>query len=145
MKKKIKLIIEIAIFVIILCIITVVYYFSQNQTADTTEAASVGIVDVNDKNFETEVLNSEKPVVAEFSSKSCPPCVAMLTTLIDIAKNNSDIKIVTIDTDSKKSSELTEKYEVSATPTLIIFDNGKKKNTIVGATGEKEIMNALGK
>lgn len=145
MNKKVKLIIEMVIFVGILCAITGFYYFSQSSSEEPEEAASVGIIKIDDNNFEEEILNSKKPVVLEFTSNSCPPCVAMLTTLIDIAKNNKDIQIATVDMDDDSSSELIEKYEISATPTLIIFENGKVKDTLVGAVGESQIMAALGK
>lgn len=144
MNKKAKLIIEMVIFVGILCAITGFYYFSQSNTPKE-EPADVGIIKIDDNNFEEKILNSKKPIVLEFTSNSCPPCVAMLTTLIDIAKNNKDIQIATVDMDDDSSSELIKKYEISATPTLIIFENGKVKDTLVGAAGEDKIMTALGK
>ena len=128
-----------------MCAITCIYYFNNNSKEEEEESVDVGIVSVTDDNFSKEVLNSNKPVVLEFTSKSCPPCVAMLTTLIDIAKNNNNIKVGTVDIDSDKSENLTTDYEVSATPTLIIFENGKVKNTLVGAVDEDKIMEALGK
>ena len=69
----------------------------------------------------------------------------MLTTLIDIAKNNENIKIGTVDMDDSANKEIIEKYEISATPTLIIFENGKVKETLVGAVNEDKIMDVLGK
>lgn len=142
MNKKVKLIIEIIIFILVLCAITFIYYFNNSNKE---ESASVSITSVTDENFEKEVLNSDKPVILEFTSKTCPPCVAMLTTLIDIAKNNDDIKVATLDIDSDETKNTTDEYEVSATPTLIIFENGKVKDTLVGAIGEDKIMEAIGK
>ena len=144
MNKKVKLIIEMVVFVGILCAITGFYYFSQTNKPKE-QPAGVGIIKVDDSNFEDKILNSKKPVVLEFTSNSCPPCVAMLTTLIDIAKNNKDIQIATVDMDDDDSAEIIKKYEISATPTLIIFDNGKVQDTLVGAVGESQIMEALGK
>lgn len=145
MNKKVKLVIEIVIFIVILCALTGFYYFSQSSSEEQEEAANVGIVKVTDENFSEEVLKADKPVVLEFTSKSCPPCVAMLTTLIDIAKNNEDIKIGTIDMDDSANEEIITEYEISATPTLIIFEDGKVKETLVGAVNEDKIMDALGK
>ena len=145
MNKKVKLIIEIVLFIGVLCALTFFYYFSQSSSEEPEAAANVGIIKVTDENFEEEVLKSDKPVVLEFTSKSCPPCVAMLTTLIDIAKNNGDIKIATVDMDDSTNEQIVTKYEVSATPTLIIFENGEVKNTLVGAVNENQILEALGK
>ena len=140
MKKKVTLIIEIIVFILALCGLTCAYYFSNNTEEVEEEPASVGITEVNNDNFKEEVLDSKKPVILEFSSKSCPPCVAMLTTLIDIAKNNKDIKVVTVDIDDKNSTKIAEDYEISATPTIMVFDGGEAKGTLVGAVNEDKIM-----
>lgn len=145
MKKKVTLIIEIIVFILALCGLTCAYYFSNNTEEVEEEPASVGITEVNNDNFKEEVLDSKKPVILEFSSKSCPPCVAMLTTLIDIAKNNKDIKVVTVDIDDKNSTKIAEDYEISATPTIMVFDVGEAKGTLVGAVNEDKIMDLLRK
>lgn len=107
------------------------------------KAKSVGIVKVTNSNFEEEVLNADKPVILDFSSNSCPPCVAMLTTLIDIAKNNDNIKVATINVDSKDSSDIIDEYPIEGTPTIMIFDQGEVKSTLVGAVSEDKILNEL--
>ena len=144
MNKKVKLIIEIIIFIAILGIITGIYYFSSSNKEELeAEAGSVGVVKITDENFSQEILNSEQPVILEFSSNSCPPCVAMLTTLIDIAKNNKDIKVATINIDEEGTEDTVSKYEVSATPTIIIFKDGKDISTLVGAISEDKIMSEV--
>lgn len=103
MNKKVKLIIEIVIFIVVLCGITGIYYFGNvNKKQNEEEAISVGIIKVTDENFNTEVLESDKPVIVEFTSNSCPPCVSLLPTLINIAKNNKDVKVATMNIDAKK-------------------------------------------
>ena len=129
-KKKISVIVEIVIFLAILGGITFFYYFSGNDKKSAEEFSKVGIIKVNDENFEAEVLKSDKPVVLEFSSNMCPPCLTMVPTLISIAKNNQDIKTA-------------EKYEVEATPTIMILKDGEVVKTFVGATTEATIMQEL--
>lgn len=143
MNKKIKLVIEIVIFVLVLGIIGAVYYYNVNKKEVIKEAGSVGIVKITDSNFEEEVLNSDKTVILDFSSNSCPPCVAMLTTLIDIAKNNQDVKVATINIDEEGTEDTVSKYEVSATPTIIIFKDGRDIKTLVGAVDEDKIMSEV--
>lgn len=146
MNKKVKLIIEIAVFVVILGVIAGIYYFSTNSTNKKEvgeESVSVGVVKVTDDNFEEEIINSDKPVILEFSSNSCPPCVAMLTTLVDIAKNNKDVKVATLNTDSKDSEEVLDKYPIDATPTIMIFKDGKAISTLVGAVDKVTILSEL--
>ena len=146
MNKKVKLIIVIAVFVVILGVIAGIYYFSTNSTNKKEvgeESVSVGVVKVTDDNFEEEIINSDKPVILEFSSNSCPPCVAMLTTLVDIAKNNKDVKVATLNTDSKDSEEVLDKYPIDATPTIMIFKDGKAISTLVGAVDKDTILSEL--
>lgn len=144
MNKKIKLIIEIIIFIAILGIITGIYYFSSSNKEELeAEAGSVGVVKITDENFSQEILNSEQPVILEFSSNSCPPCVAMLTTLIDIAKNNKDLKVATINVDAKECADTMARYQVDGTPTLMIFEDGEVTSTLVGAVDKDTIMAEL--
>lgn len=141
-KKKIGLLIEIGIFIGILGVITFFYYFSgSKETKDETN--EVGIIKITDENFKEEVLDSGVPVVLEFSSNMCPPCLTMVPTLISIAKNNEDIKVATInisDDDTKKTSE---EYMVSATPTIMVFKDGEVIESFIGATSEETIMDAI--
>ncbi len=144
MNKKVKLIIEIIIFIAILGIITGIYYFSSSNKEELeAEAGSVGVVKITDENFSQEILNSEQPVILEFSSNSCPPCVAMLTTLIDIAKNNKDLKVATINVDAKECADTMARYQVDGTPTLMIFEDGEVTSTLVGAVDKDTIMAEL--
>lgn len=144
MSKKVKLIIEIVIFVCMLGIIGCVYYMNIGNKEEVLEdAVSVGVVKITDENFEEEVLKSDKPVILDFSSNSCPPCVAMLTTLIDIAKNNKDIKVATLNVDSKECENIIKEYTVDATPTIMIFKDGEVTSTLVGAVGEEKIMSEV--
>ena len=146
MNKKVKLIIEIIMFFMVIGGIAGIYYFSTNNTNKEEveeESVSVGVVKVTDENFEEEILKSEQPVILEFSSNSCPPCVAMLTTLVDIAKNHKELKVATLNVDSKDCEEVLDEYSADATPTIMIFKNGKVISTLVGAVSEDAIMNEL--
>lgn len=139
-KKKISVIVEVVVFILVLASITFFYYFSGKDNSAKEETKSVGIIDVNDENFEAEVLNSDKVVVLEFSSNMCPPCLTMVPTLISIAKNNPDIKVVTLNTSNDDAKKTAEKYEVEATPTIMILKDGEVVKTFIGATSEDTIM-----
>lgn len=139
-KKKIMVIVEILVFIAVLGGITFFYYFGGKEKTSEEEASKVGIIKVNDENFETEVLKSEKVVVLEFSSNMCPPCLTMVPTLISIAKNNQDVKVVTLNTSDEDAKKTAEKYNVEATPTIMILKNGEIIKTFIGATNEDTIM-----
>lgn len=140
-KDKIKLIIEIIIFICILCAITFVYYFGGKET-ETEEEGEVKIVKITDDNFDEEVLNSEKPVILEFSSNSCPPCITMLSTMINIAKNNEDIKVASVNSE-ENSDNLLKEFNIEAYPTIIIFKDGEIKKTFLGVTSEETLLNEV--
>ena len=143
MSKKVKLIIEIVIFVCILGLIGSFYYVNMSNEEVLEDAVSVGVVKITDENFEKEVLKSDKPVILDFSSNSCPPCVAMMTTLIDIAKNNKDVKVATLNVDSKECEDIIKEYPADATPTIMIFKNGEVTSTLVGAVNGEKIMSEV--
>lgn len=143
MSKKVKLIIEIVIFVCILGVIGSFYYVNMSNEEVLEDAVSVGVVKITDENFEKEVLKSDKPVILDFSSNSCPPCVAMMTTLIDIAKNNKDVKVATLNVDSKECEDIIKEYPADATPTIMIFKNGEVTSTLVGAVNGEKIMSEV--
>jgi len=127
-KKKIGLIIEISIFILVLGTITFLYYFTNNKN-DIEETSEVNILKITDENFQEEVLNSKVPVILEFSSNMCPPCLTMVPTLINTSDDNT-----------KKTSE---EYNINATPTIMVFKDGAIIETFIGATSEEKIMSVI--
>lgn len=142
-KKKISIIVEVVIFLGILGIITFAYYYNSNIKKNEEEAEKVGIIKVTDENFDNEVLNSDKTVILEFSSNMCPPCLTMVPTLISIAKNNPDLKVVTMNTSDDDTKNTKEKYEIDATPTILIIKDGVVIKTFLGVTKEETIINEI--
>lgn len=103
----------------------------------------IKIVKVNDSNFESEILNSKKPVILEISSTSCPPCLIMIPTLISIAKNYSDIKIASVGIDEPGIERIKASLPIQAFPTFFLIKDGKIVNKLVGAVKEEELLAAL--
>lgn len=146
MKKKIGLIIGIILFVGGLVAITIVYNGgNKDQDELVEEAVNLGIIKVTDENYEEEVLNSDKVVVLDFYENMCPPCTSMIPTIINISKSSDDVKVVMINMSDDNTSKLVKKYEVSASPTIIIVKDGVTKETFVGATSEENIMAVINK
>lgn len=139
-KDKIKLIIEIVLFIGALGGITFFYYFGDDKEPVEEKVSDVKLVKVTEDNFKEEVLKSEKSVVLEFSSNSCPPCITMISTMINIAKNNPDIKVASVNSDEDHTSKILEDYEISAFPTILIFKDGEVVKSFVGVTSEEAIL-----
>lgn len=113
------------------------YSFAGNSDED------IKIVKINDSNFEKEILQSDKSIILEFSSTSCPPCLIMIPTLISIAKNYSDIKVASVGIDEPGIEKIKATFPIQAFPTFFLIKNGKVVNRLVGAVKEDELLTAL--
>jgi thioredoxin 1 len=105
-------------------------------------AASKNVVEFNDSNFETEVLQSEQPVLVDFWAEWCMPCRMLAPTIDKIAEAYvGKVKVGKLDTDSNR--EVAMKYQISAIPTVILFKNGQVAQKFVGLKQEKEFKEAI--
>lgn len=100
------------------------------------------IVEILENEFETEVLEADKPVLADFWASWCMPCKMQGEVLKEIAPDlNGKVKIVKINVDESES--LAVKYGVSAIPTLIVFVGGEAKEQVVGLSSKKDLSELL--
>lgn len=96
---------------------------------------------INQENFETEVLGHEGVVVVDFFASWCGPCKMLGPVLEDTAEEMQNVKIVKVDID--ENNELAKKYSVQSVPTLKIFKNGVEALTKVGFQPKKALTNAI--
>ena len=90
----------------------------------------MAVIEVTKDNFEKEVLKSEIPVLVDFNASWCGPCKSMRPLLDELAENNTNYKIVSVDIDEE--DELVEEYEVASIPCLVVFKDGKETNRNIG-------------
>ncbi len=98
-------------------------------------------ISVNKKNFNQEVLNSDKPVLMDFWAPWCGPCRMVVPLVEEIAKERSDIKVVKINVDEEQ--ELAMQFGVMSIPTLVVMKNGKIANQVTGARPKAQILAML--
>lgn len=100
--------------------------------------------DVTQANFQSEVLNNDKPVLVDFWATWCGPC-KMLAPVVEkvAAANAGKAKFVKLDTDQNPS--LAGQYQVSGIPCLILFKGGQPVDRIVGYVPENVISSMLAK
>ena len=95
-----------------------------------------------DDNFDSEVLKSDKPVLIDFWAVWCGPC-RMIAPIVEELANEFDgkIKIGKLDVDENQGVSI--KYGVRSIPTLLIFKDGKVKDTVIGAVPKSHLVQRL--
>ena len=100
------------------------------------------IKEINDDDFQEEVLNSEVPVLVDFWAPWCGPCKILSPTLEEISTENREkIKIIKINIDENQL--IAGRYGIKSIPTMMIFEKGELKNQLVGSMPKQEIEKVL--
>ncbi len=102
------------------------------------------MLEVEDGNFEAEVLKSDKPVLVDFWAPWCGPCKAIAPLVEDLSKSYGDkIKFAKCNVDNNPVTPA--KYGIKAIPTLIFFKAGNVANQITGMVAKSKLEEALTK
>ncbi len=99
--------------------------------------------EVNDANFEAEVLGSETPVVVDFWAPWCGPCKLVEPIFEELAgEQTGRVRFVKLNVDDNFVTA--SRYNVLSIPTAILFENGEAKETVVGARPRAQFERAWG-
>lgn len=99
-------------------------------------------ITLTDDNFETEVINSDKPVLIDFWAVWCGPCKMIAPIVEELAQEyEGKAKIGKLDVDNNQQVSI--KYGVRSIPTLLLFKDGEVKDVIIGAVPKTQIVNKL--
>jgi len=97
-------------------------------------------INLNDKNFNDEVVNSQLPVLVDFWAGWCGPCKAVAPILEDISNQYSEkFRVAKVNVD--ENPDLASNYGIRSIPTLILFKDGKQIDSIMGALPKEAIIN----
>lgn len=99
---------------------------------------SDSVIHLSKDTFESEVNNSDKPVLVDFWAQWCGPCRMLSPTIEEIAAENTALKVCKVNVDDEP--DLALKFSVRTIPTLIAFKDGKAVNKIVGVCSKAEAL-----
>ena len=101
-------------------------------------------IEINDTNFEREVLQSTQPVLVDFWAQWCGPCKMLAPVLDEIAVlQNGRAKVVKINVDENPA--LAQRYNIQSIPTLLYFAVGEVRDRTMGAVSKQSIISKLEK
>ena len=104
--------------------------------------ASQNILELNDGNFDQEILTADRVALVDFWAEWCRPCKMLAPTIEELADEYAGrIKVGKIDTDSSRQTAL--KYGIQAIPTVILFKDGEPARKFVGLQSKKDFKAAI--
>jgi thioredoxin 1 len=99
-------------------------------------------VELNEQNFEQQVLRADKPVVVDFWAEWCGPCKMLGPSVDQVAADNRE-RFVVAKVNVDENPELAARYDIQSIPTLLYFAGGELRDRTVGVISKKEIANRL--
>ena len=102
------------------------------------------IANVNDDDFDSQVLKSSEPVLVDFWAEWCAPCKMIAPLLDELASSyEGKLKIAKVNIDHNQKTP--RSYGVRGIPTLMIFKDGKVQATQIGAVSKAQLTQLIDK
>ena len=100
------------------------------------------MLQITAENFESEVTNSDKPVVLDFWASWCGPCRMFAPTFEKVGEEMADtVKFAKVNVDEQQ--ELARRFRVMSIPMLVVLKAGQPVKKTIGALGEEELRDFL--
>ena len=105
---------------------------------------SDSVIHATDADFDSQVLQSEEPVLVDFWAQWCGPCKMIAPALDELAQAYAGrAKVVKVDIDQNRAVAM--KYHVRSIPMLLLFKDGQVQATQIGAVGKAQLAQIIDK
>ena len=101
----------------------------------------MSVMNINQNNFDDTITQSSSPVLVDFWAAWCGPC-SMLSPIVEqLAEEHPEIAFGKVNVD--EATEIAQRYQISAIPTLLLFRDGKPVDMSVGVKSKAELEKFL--
>ena len=101
-----------------------------------------GIVNLTEQTFDEVIGGADTPVLVDFWAEWCGPCKAIAPTLVEIAKEQAG-KLTVAKLNVDEHPALAMRFGVQSIPTLLIFNGGELRKTMIGAKPKGALLQEL--
>ncbi len=102
------------------------------------------VLEFNDQTFQSEVVQSNEPVLVDFWAPWCGPCKMLAPTIDEIAREYAGrLKVGKVNTDTARQTAV--QHQIQSIPTLMLFKDGQVVERIIGAQPKQMIVAMLNK
>ncbi len=103
---------------------------------------SEAVYQFTESNFDSEVINSEKPVLVDFWAVWCGPCKLITPEIEKLAEEKqNELKVGRLNVDDNRDTAI--KYGINSIPTLLLFKNGEVVRELIGAMSKDKILTEI--